>query len=110
MRNEVLNLATNSLSYKELDTARDHLKGDLLLSSESTDTRMKQLARNEITHGRPVFYKEVVRNIEAVTQDATSSLADACLKDRLSMACLGTISDSELFQFDYGIDSYAKAH
>jgi predicted Zn-dependent peptidase len=95
MRNEVLNLATNPLSDKELDAARDHLKGGLLLSSESTDTRMTQLARNEITHGRPVFYEEVVRNIEAVTQDEISSLADACLKGRLSMACLGPVSDSE---------------
>lgn len=95
MRDEIVDLARNPLSDKEMDAAKDNLKGGLLLSSESTDTRMIKLAKNEITHGRHIPYEEMVRNIDAVTQDEINNLAEACLKGRISMVCLGPVTDSE---------------
>ena len=60
MLKELRLLKTEAVSAEELHFAREQLKGQLLLSMESTDNRMTRLAKNEIYLGRNPSLKEVL--------------------------------------------------
>lgn len=51
----------------ELRRAKDHLKGSLMLSLESTSSRMSNLARQEIYFDRQFSLDETIEGIEQVT-------------------------------------------
>ena len=51
----------------ELRRAKDHLKGSLMLSLESTGSRMNHIARQEIYFGRQFGLDEITAGIESVS-------------------------------------------
>src|SRR4029079_1920399 len=51
----------------ELQRAKDHLKGSLMLSLENTASRMSHLARQEIYFDRQFGLDETLQGIERVT-------------------------------------------
>ena len=55
------------MGEEELRRAKDHLKGSLMLSLESTSSRMSNLARQEMYFGRFFTLDELVESIEAVS-------------------------------------------
>ena len=59
----------------ELRRAKDHLKGSLMLSLESTSSRMSNLARQEIYFDRQFGLDETLEGIEAVTSDDVQRVA-----------------------------------
>lgn len=78
----------------EIRRAKDHLKGSLLLSLESTGSRMTSLARQEAVHGRIRSLDEVSEEVEAVTARDIRELAnDWFLQDRLALSVLGNLGD-----------------
>jgi predicted Zn-dependent peptidase len=93
MHGELKKLADQSIEYDEVETARDHVKGGLLLSAESTDSRMTRLAKNEINLGKFVSYDEVIRKINAVTPEDIKQMATQCLNGGSALVCLGPIPD-----------------
>lgn len=72
---EFRNLKERGVSPEELRRAKDHLKGSLMLSLESTNARMSNLARQEIYFGRFFSLEEVVHAIEAVTPEEVQQVA-----------------------------------
>lgn len=54
---------------RELREAKEHLKGKLLLSQESTSNRMTRMAKSEIYFNRYITLDELVENIDAVTAE-----------------------------------------
>ncbi len=95
IKEEMVKLAENPLTIGELDAARDHIKGNLLLSAESTDARMSRLAKNEIDLGKFVSYDEIVGSIEKVTPEQVQDIAAKCLKRGMALACLGPVPEPE---------------
>jgi predicted Zn-dependent peptidase len=59
----------------ELQRAKDHLKGSLMLSLENTASRMSHLARQEIYFGRHVSLDETLAFIDRVTPDDVQRVA-----------------------------------
>jgi predicted Zn-dependent peptidase len=59
----------------ELRRAKDHLKGSLMLSLESTSSRMSNLARQEMYFQRFFSLDELVESIEAVTAEQVQRIA-----------------------------------
>ena len=57
----------------ELRRAKDHLKGSLMLSLESTSSRMSHLARQEIYFDRQFSLDETLQGIERVTPATCSA-------------------------------------
>ena len=53
----------------ELRRAKDHLKGSLMLSLESTSSRMSNLARQEMYFDRQFGLDETIEGIERVTAE-----------------------------------------
>lgn len=85
------------LTEKELHSAKELIKGNLLLSMESTDNRMTRLARNEILFERDVPLEEVVANIDAVSREDIRNLAgDIFSSDTISLAAMGRVSEKDI--------------
>jgi len=62
-------LAKEPVSNEELENAKNHLKGSLILSLESSSNRMFSLARNEMIFGRQISTQEILDEISKVTVD-----------------------------------------
>lgn len=88
--NQLRRLKTDPVSDAEMDFARRHLKGNLLLSLESTDNRMTKLAKNELYFGRQVTIPEIVSGLEAVTAGDIIGLCEELFRDEyLTLELLG---------------------
>jgi predicted Zn-dependent peptidase len=72
---EFRRLKKDSITEEELRRAKDHLKGSLLLSLESSGARMSNLARQELYFGRFFSSEETGVAIEAVTREEVGELA-----------------------------------
>lgn len=77
-----LNLFKNKMvSADELQAAKDQLKGQFLLSMESTDNRMTRLAKNEVYLQRVLEPEEILVNIDKVRAEDIQQLANNLFKD-----------------------------
>ncbi|MSO45296.1 MAG: insulinase family protein [Acidobacteria bacterium] len=76
----------------ELQRAKDHLKGSLMLNLESTSSRMSQLARQEIYFDRQCDLDETLQGVERVTGADIARVAHELLADgSLAATVLGNI-------------------
>ena len=77
----------------ELQRSKDHLKGSLMLSLESTASRMSHLARQEIYFDRQVDLDETLQGIERVTAADVQRVATDLFKNgSLSATVLGNVN------------------
>ena len=72
---ELRQLRDDPVGVAELRRAKDHLKGSLMLSLESTSSRMSHLARQEIYRDRTDTLDEMLAAIERVSVDDIQRLA-----------------------------------
>jgi predicted Zn-dependent peptidase len=70
----------------ELQRAKDHLKGSLMLSLENTSSRMSQLARHQIYFGRHFSLDELLRSIDDVTREDIRRVAAELFQESTVMA------------------------
>jgi predicted Zn-dependent peptidase len=95
---ELRNIKESPVSDEELLRAKNHLKGSLMLSLESTSSRMSNLARQELYFGRFFSLDEILKSIDGVTRDGVQSLAQRFFQtDQLSATVLGPLDG---FSFD----------
>jgi predicted Zn-dependent peptidase len=81
------------VSDEELLRAKNHLKGSLMLSLESTSSRMSNLARQELYFHRFSSLDEILASIEAVTREELQTLAQEFFApDRIAVTVLGPIN------------------
>ncbi|MHC9539660.1 MAG: M16 family metallopeptidase [Vulcanimicrobiota bacterium] len=77
---------------KELQRAKEQLKGTISLALESTPNRMIRLAKSEIYHGRLISHEEVFEKIEAVTLEDVHKLAQMVLDyENFGISILGPV-------------------
>ncbi len=94
---EFRDLKTNLVSTEELRRAKEHLKGSLILSLESTNSRMTNLARQQIFFGQFFSMDELLAAIEAVTSEQVLELArESFVPDQLSLTVLGKVDGLQL--------------
>jgi predicted Zn-dependent peptidase len=94
---EMIRLTKQPLTAKELQGAKELIKGNFLLSMESTDNRMTRLAKNEICFGRHVAPEEVTAAIDAVTPEDVLVLAQELFNpSTISIAAIGPVSERDL--------------
>ncbi len=78
------------LTRTELRDTKDHIKGRILLGLETSASRMMRLARNEISYGRQVPERELIKKLAAVKMDHVAAVARELLDtDRFVMVSLG---------------------
>jgi len=81
----------------ELQLAKDHLKGNLMLSLESSSSRMSNLARQELYFGRQSTLDEILNGIDQVKRDDVAGLArDLFDPARCTLAVLGNTQGARI--------------
>jgi predicted Zn-dependent peptidase len=66
------------------------MKAGILIALESSSARAEQLARQLITHGRPIPVEEVVAKVDAVTVESARAAGRALIgRGRPALAVLG---------------------
>jgi predicted Zn-dependent peptidase len=90
---EFRDLKDNAVTDEELRRAKDHLKGSLMLSLESTSSRMSNLARQEIYFRRFYTLDELVERIETVQAADIQRLANTFFDPKqIALTVLGSLN------------------
>jgi predicted Zn-dependent peptidase len=90
-------LADEEVSAEELENAKNHIKGGMILGLESSSNRMFALARNEIYHGRQIGIDEALEKIMAVTlEDIRRVAANLFRQPNYGMVVVGDLEGLDL--------------
>ncbi len=94
---ELKRLKREPVGAEELEAARNHFAGHMLLSLESSDNRMTRLARTELHFGRNIPVEELLEAFRKVTAEDILALANDLFDDAsLSLALIGRVADIPL--------------
>jgi predicted Zn-dependent peptidase len=78
---------------EEIQRTKNHLKGSLMLSLESTSARMSNLARQELYFGRFYSLSEILASIDAVTREELQILAQEFFRpEKVAATVLGPLN------------------
>jgi predicted Zn-dependent peptidase len=92
---ELRRMADSPVSADELNRAKEHLKGRLVLGLESPSTRMNRIGRALLSGTELLSIDELIERIEAVTAEHLQSLADEWWRPEvLSAAAIGPNADT----------------
>ena len=96
---EIRRMKDEPLPASELQRAKDHLKGSLMLNLESTSSRMSHLARQEIYFDRQFGLDETLQGVERVTLDDIQRVARDLFADgALAATVLGAVNGLQIPQ------------
>ncbi len=94
---EMALLKRRKVPQKELQIAKEQLKGNIVLSLESTSGRMMRLARSVLVLDHVESLKSIMRKVESVTADEIRELARELFRNEvLNVAALGPLKKLEL--------------
>lgn len=79
----------DSVGEAEIARARAQLKAGLLMSLESTTSRIEQLGRQMLIFDRPIPTAELMEKVDAIDAAAVRNVARRILQGRLAMATVG---------------------
>jgi predicted Zn-dependent peptidase len=90
---EFRSMKESLVTEEELLRSKNHLKGSLMLSLESTSSRMSNLARQELYFGRFYSLDEILAGIETVTREDLQIIAqDFFRPEQIAVTVLGPLN------------------
>ncbi len=90
---ELRRAVRETVSEAELQLAKDQAISSVLLSLESSSSRVGALARQEIVHGRRISPDEILGWIQAVTREDVQRVATSCFtSEALALGALGNLN------------------
>jgi predicted Zn-dependent peptidase len=93
---EIRGLKT-TVNEAELQRAKNQLKGSVILGLESSSSRMNNVARQEIYHGKYFSPEEIMKEIDSISLGQTIELAERVLeRDNFSLTVHGPVDEDEL--------------
>jgi predicted Zn-dependent peptidase len=94
---EFTKLKQEPLSDEELTRAKDQLKGNILMGLESSNSRMANLARQEIYFGQFFSSDEIIARVEAVEAAQVQRMAQQLFDpERIAVTLLGRLDGIKL--------------
>ena len=98
---EFRRLKNELIDVDEIRRAKDHMKGSLMLSLESTSSRMSNLARQELYFDRFMSLDELLESIENVEREEVQAIAQEFFStENIALAMLGRLGDIEVTRED----------
>ena len=89
---EIRRIVREPVSEDELQFAKEQATSSVLLSLESSSSRVSALAR-EIIHGRRISPEEIIQSVTAVTRDDVQRVAQSCFTTpTLALGALGNLN------------------
>lgn len=103
IKKELNSFSLELVDESELTRAKEQLKGNLLLSLESTCNRMSRIAKSELFGDQMLTPEESVANIEIVTSEAIFRVARQFFNEhKIVLAAIGPFPpDSDLIGKEY---------
>lgn len=90
---EIQKLARRGVDATELRRTKDQMKGGLMLSLESSHSRMNKLAKDELTAGTHTTLEDMIQEIDAVTDQQLARIAqEFFIPNRIALTALGPLS------------------
>lgn len=87
----------NTITVSELKKSKDQIKGNLIMALESMSSRMQNLARQEIYHGRHFSPDEIIREVDAVTLEQVKELLERLVHEKaFALTLLGPVSEKDV--------------
>jgi predicted Zn-dependent peptidase len=87
---QIAGIAAGRFRERELERAKENLKGRIVLSMESTSNRMSRLGKSIVTDTEILSLERIMAEIDAVEPDGVAELAEVLLApERLSAAGIG---------------------
>jgi predicted Zn-dependent peptidase len=97
VQREIGRILEGDIAESEMDRMREHLTGSILLGSESVDTRMMRLAKNEYVFGRYVSYDELIDRLNQVKIEDVIRVARDCFRpEEIATVTLGPVAPKDL--------------
>ena len=91
---ELASLRDEGIRGEELERAKEHVKGRMVLSMESTAARMSRIARSILFSTPLLSIDELLARVDAVTEDDVAGFAAEFYDPaRFSAACIGRDED-----------------
>ena len=84
-------VAEKGITEKEMNKGKEQLKGSLMLSLESTNSRMSRLGKTELLLGRHLSLDEIIAKIDHVSHDSVLSVARQLFRSKLAMAMVSPL-------------------
>lgn len=98
---ELARLKNEPVPHDELKRAKDQIKSNMVLALESSSSRMSNLARQQMYHGRFLSADEIVAEVERVEAEDIERLARTLLQpEKLALALLGNLGDLKIERAD----------
>jgi len=97
IKEELEQLLERGITPEELDRAKGHIKGNLVLSLEDSGSRMTRLGKAEICQGEILSLDQLLERIDAVTCDDIHQLAKDMFGPRkLVVTAIGPFGEREI--------------
>ncbi len=93
---EIRKLARHGIDGHELKRTQDQMKGSLMLSLESSHSRMNKLAKDELIGGTHTTLDDLIKEIDGVTEQQVFQIAQNLLiGDRIALTGVGPLSSRQ---------------
>ncbi|MBP1931543.1 M16 family metallopeptidase [Ammoniphilus resinae] len=84
-------LKAKGISQEELKKGKEQLKGSLMLSLESTNSRMSRLGKNELMLGKHLTLDEIIERVNQVTLDNVQNTINTIFNNKMSVALVSPL-------------------
>jgi len=97
VKEEIVRIRDNGITESELAFSKEHIKGNLFISLESSEARMGRLAKNEIYFGGYIPLKETIREIDSIKKSEVDRIGKEIFEDPQSipLTVLGRIKKAD---------------
>jgi predicted Zn-dependent peptidase len=97
---EIKRISKQGIERKELDRAKNQMKGNLMLSLESSHSRMSKLAKDELVYGKRTSLEEMVAHIDHITEEQVNAVGRQLFgMNHLAITGLGPLSSRVLHAY-----------
>ncbi len=98
IKEEIVRIRDRGITDAELSFSKEHIKGNLFIALEGSETRMGRLAKNEIYFGAYIPLKETLREIDSIKKKDVAAIAGEIF-DRpaeISLTVLGNVDRAKV--------------
>ncbi|MCP9442913.1 MAG: insulinase family protein [Nitrospira sp.] len=96
IQREIRKMMAHGVEKEELRRAKEQMKGSLMLSLESSHSRMNKLAKDELIAGQHTSLEQMLTDIDAISQACVARVAQSLFDPKtLAITCLGPLSSRQ---------------
>jgi predicted Zn-dependent peptidase len=82
VRDEIASVVSDGITEPELERAKGHLKGSLVLAAEDPGSRMNRLGKQQLTTGEIISIDDLIAKFDAIDMDDIRRVTEAVLRSR----------------------------